>query len=86
MGQFSKQMEGLYLMGAFSWAADYASRPDTMAAYLDSLIKSKDTIEQIVRAAEAEGKKRRLKTKFTEGTIHAHIKFRVQQAGRNKAG
>jgi hypothetical protein len=84
MGKFYKQMEALYDMAEFSWAADNASRPGTLASSLDGLITSKDTIEQIVAQAAAEGQKRRHQTKYTEGTIHSHIKFRVQQAARNK--
>lgn len=85
MGKFYKQMQELYDMAEFSWAADYASKPgDTMAAYLDELITSRDTIEEIVEAAQAKNEKRGWKIKYTKGYIHAHIKFREQQAARNK--
>lgn len=47
MGKFYKLMEKLYDMAEFSWAADYASRPGTQAAYLDLLITSRDTIEDM---------------------------------------
>jgi hypothetical protein len=84
MGKFYKQMEVLYDMAEFSWAADYASKPGTMASILDRLITSKDTIEEIVEHAAAEGRKRGHRTKFSTGYIHGHIKFRIKQAAMNK--
>ena len=85
MGQFYKRMEGPYVMKDFSWSARYASRPETLASYLDQLITSEHTIEEIIKAAQAKGKSLGQKTKFTKGTIHAHIRFRVAQASKNKA-
>ncbi len=73
-------MESLYDMAAFSWAANYASRQGTFAAYLDQLIKSGNSIEEVVRQAVAEGEKRRHRTHYTETSIHGHIRFRVRQA------
>jgi len=83
MGKFYKQMEVLYDMAEFSWAADYASKPGTMASLMDRLIASRDTIEEIVKQAAAEGQKRGHQTKYSTGTIHSHIKFRVKQAAVN---
>ena len=77
-------MEAYYDMSEFSWAAGYASRSGTMAGHLDRLIASKDTIEEIVEQAAAEARKRGHRTTYTPGTIHGHIKFRIQQAARNK--
>lgn len=84
MGNFYKVMEAYYDMAQFSWAADYASRSETMAAHLDRLIRSEETIEEIVEQAAAEARKRGHRTRYTGGKIHGHIKFRVQQATRNK--
>ena len=84
MAKFYKEMEAVYDMPEFSWAAKYASRPETMAAYLDRLIMSRDTIEEIVAQATVEGRKCGQRTKYTAGKINAHIKFRIDQAARNK--
>ena len=84
MGKFYKQMEVIYDMAEFSWAADYASRPGTMASLMDRLITSRDTIEEIVKQAAAEGQKLGHRTKYGTGTIHGHIKFRIKQAAANK--
>ncbi len=84
MGKFYKQMEVIYDMAEFSWAADYASRPGALASILDQLITSRDTIEEIVEHAVAEGRKRGHRTKYSTGYIHSHIKFRVKQAAMNK--
>lgn len=84
MGNFYKLMESRYVMPDFSWAADYASRPETMASYMDNLIRSGDTIEEIVKRAATEARKRGGRTKYTPGTIYGHIRFRVQQAAKGK--
>lgn len=84
MGKFYKVMEAYYDMAEFSWAADYASRSGTMAAHLDRLIGSEETIEEIVKQAAAEARKRGHWTTYTAGKIHGHIKFRIEQAARNK--
>jgi hypothetical protein len=84
VAKFYKEMEAVYDMPEFSWAAKYASRPGTMAAYLDQLIMSRNTIEEIVAQAMAEAQRRGHRTKYTAGTINGHLKFRIQQAARNK--
>jgi hypothetical protein len=50
---------------------------ETMASYLDWLIETEDDIGQIVAKAQAEGKRRGDKDKFTVGRIRSHIRFRI---------
>ncbi len=45
----------------------------------------KDRIEQIVALATAEGQRRKHQSRYTEGTIHSHIKFRSSRPrGKNR--
>lgn len=68
----------------FAWAAGNAARKDTLAAFMDRLIMREDRIEEIVRKTVAGAQSRKHVMKHTEGTIRAHVRFRIGQARKRK--
>lgn len=54
-------------------------KPETMAEYLDKLVATGGTWEELVKAAQAEAEKKGQKSKLSRGTIQGHISYRVKK-------
>lgn len=54
-------------------------KPETMAEYLDKLITTGGTWEELVKAAQAEAEKKGQKSKLSRGTIQGHLNYRIKK-------